>query len=90
MNQRLQSEAVALNTKSTDLSNSHRGNIGLMTEWLSPVNVADMHLHGRNIDSRNGVSNTYACMRVSTRIDYDTVVLTQSSLDTIYQDTFLI
>lgn len=90
LHQPIQTKPIAIGTKAANLAHGYGGNVRVMTEWFTFVNVAEVHLNRGETNTSDRISNRYAGVGVSTRINQNAILLTIASLDAIYQSTLAV
>ncbi len=69
LSQCLQTQDVAIGSKTTDLSNSNRSNVGMVTERFAAMDIAEMNFYGGQINSGDRISKGNTRMGIGSRIN---------------------
>lgn len=82
---------ISIRSQSHNYSNGNVTEVTLVPELLALVNVADMTLNERNINTSDSVSDCDRCVGVSSRVDDDKVnLLCPCTMDTVDQEAFVV
>ena len=86
----LDSQSIAVQTKTSNYAFANCRNIAFMSEFFPGVHVGDMHLNYRTCDSGNSISNCNRSMRKSPGINNDTINFKTDFMDLVYYFRFRI
>jgi len=81
---------IAIGTKTANLTNGYRGNIGMVAKRLSTMNITEVNFYRRQANGRDRIPQSHTGMGVGPWIDYNPIFLPEGTLDTVHQITFTV
>jgi hypothetical protein len=86
----IQRQHIAFQPEAADYSFAHRGKKRGVAEFFSREYIADMDLDDGGFDGGYGITDGDRCMRISSGIEYDTVIGEAHLLQFVYELTLYV